>query len=175
MSHLKDLLHICLETNSQGFQTTFKVSNLGSKQPYFNSAYEVPLWIFSFMAVIIWTTLSTNSPWLLNSWTVSNTYLLGVPYSFLESVCTNVLCWIEMTYCLQSKIFRSIYISSCWFFPHFISISLTFSVLTRITSKLSTKLKCFSLKSIIIMGHWHWQLDWVSLTAAIPTTKCTLW
>ena len=51
--HLKDLLHICLEAKAQGFWVTFKVLNLGSKQPYFNSAYVVRVPIFSFTTVCI--------------------------------------------------------------------------------------------------------------------------
>ena len=39
--HLKDLIHICLETKAQGFSMTFNVCNLGSKYPYFNRAYVV--------------------------------------------------------------------------------------------------------------------------------------
>ena len=39
--HLKDTSHICLETEVQGYGMNFKVCNLGSKQPYFNSAYVV--------------------------------------------------------------------------------------------------------------------------------------
>ena len=51
---MKDLFHICLETKRQGFWMTFKVSNLGSKQPYFNRAYLVRWWIFNFGSVYAW-------------------------------------------------------------------------------------------------------------------------
>ena len=50
--HFKDLLHIYLETKIQGYNMTFKVCNLGSKQPYFNSAYVVRVPIFSFTTVL---------------------------------------------------------------------------------------------------------------------------
>ena len=49
--HLKDLLRICLEVKAQSFWKTFKVLNLASKQPYFNSVYVVRLPIFSFTTV----------------------------------------------------------------------------------------------------------------------------
>ena len=51
VSHLKDLLPICLEVKAHSFWVTFKVLNLGSKQPYFNSAYVVRVPIFSFTTV----------------------------------------------------------------------------------------------------------------------------
>ena len=43
---MKDLFHICLEIEGQGFCMTFKVCNLGQKQPYFNSVYVVRVPIF---------------------------------------------------------------------------------------------------------------------------------
>ena len=43
VTHLKDPLHICLETKVQVYGITFKGCDLGSKQPYFNSAYVVRL------------------------------------------------------------------------------------------------------------------------------------
>ena len=49
--HLKDLLRICLEDKAQGFWTSFKVCNLGSKYPYINRAYVVRVLLFSFLAL----------------------------------------------------------------------------------------------------------------------------
>ena len=49
--HLKDLLRICLENKAQGFWTSFKVCNLGSKYPCFIRAYVVRVLLFSFLAV----------------------------------------------------------------------------------------------------------------------------
>ena len=51
MPNLKDQLHICLETEGQGYGKTFKVCNFGSKQPYFNSSYVVRVPIFSYRTV----------------------------------------------------------------------------------------------------------------------------
>ena len=39
--HLKDLFHICLESEAQGNNMTFSVCNLGSKQPHLYSGYVV--------------------------------------------------------------------------------------------------------------------------------------
>ena len=39
--YMKDLFQICWQTKGQGFLMTFKVFNLGSKWPYFNSAYVI--------------------------------------------------------------------------------------------------------------------------------------
>ena len=47
---MKDLLCIFSEIKGQSFWLTFKVCNLGSKQPYFNGAYVVRGWIFNFWA-----------------------------------------------------------------------------------------------------------------------------
>ena len=41
-----------LETEFQGYGISFKICNLGSKQPYFNSAHVVRVPIFSFTTVI---------------------------------------------------------------------------------------------------------------------------
>ena len=38
---MKDLFHICLEPEAQGHGMTFRVCNLGSKQPHLYSAYVV--------------------------------------------------------------------------------------------------------------------------------------
>ena len=78
--HMKDLLNICLEIKDQGFWMTFKVCNLGSKQPYFNRGYVVRGWIFNFgtvqtcvwmsmvivmmIAVMIYITVFKNHKWL---------------------------------------------------------------------------------------------------------------
>ena len=49
--HMRDLLHICLETKGQGVWITFKVSNLGSKHFYFKRAYLVRVCTFFVTAV----------------------------------------------------------------------------------------------------------------------------
>ena len=43
---MKGLFHIYLETKGQGFGMAFQVCNLGSKLPYFNSAYVKGAYIF---------------------------------------------------------------------------------------------------------------------------------
>ena len=45
------LSHTCLEKEVQGYGMTFKVCNLCSKQPYFNSGYVGRVPIFSFRTV----------------------------------------------------------------------------------------------------------------------------
>ena len=49
--HLRDPSHIYSEIEVQGYGMTFKLCNLGSKQPYFNTAYVVRVPIFSFTTV----------------------------------------------------------------------------------------------------------------------------
>ena len=66
VSHLKDLIHICLETKAQGFSMTFNMCNLGSKYPYFNRAYVVSGgfgWTYLYVLISIqigWSQLYTK-------------------------------------------------------------------------------------------------------------------
>ena len=67
----KGPLHISLETGVQGYGMTFKVCNLDSKQPYFNSAYVVRVPTLEF---------------LIN---VQHVYLIFIDFSFLHALIRN--------------------------------------------------------------------------------------
>ena len=66
MPHLKDLFHICLEPEDQGHNMTFRVCNLGSKQPNLYSAYVVSV------AFQVHTTILHTSRLSLGDWTFGN-------------------------------------------------------------------------------------------------------
>ena len=66
--HLKDLFHICLKLENQGHSMTFRICNLGSKQPHLYSAYVVSV------AFQLYTTVSLRGTTIipLRNWRLAN-------------------------------------------------------------------------------------------------------
>ena len=97
--HLKELIHVCSETESQGHGITFKMIYLHSRYPYFIS-YRGLIWKIWFISV--WRLKARAMAWLFMWFMFAQSTLIS--YHTVAFVKTEVGCTVHKFACTWSRV-----------------------------------------------------------------------